>query len=710
MGRSASDRKKAPGKAVWPAFLLIGAVSALAVLLAWWMRPGFLAAMDLKAADAMFMARGERPAPSGVVVVAVDEKSVNELGRWPWTRKTTAALISALSEAKTVAVDMVFSEPQDAVSDAALAEAVASRSNVVLGYFFRGDTNAVPEPSALSSLETSRISLLIDKDESRPWPAFPSVETNIPVIGAGAAGFGAFNTMPAEDGIYRVMALLFGYGPDVYPSLPVEAVRNYLGGEAMVRLAEYGVDGLFLGPLKVPADESGALTLNFYGPSGSFKTWPAADVIKGRVPAGEFAGKLVFVGVTEKAVYDIRPTPLDSLFPGVELHATAAANILEADFVIRDGRVIAFDALMTLLAPLFLGLVLSKVRRTLAGLAGFIAISVAVVAGEFILFSVFNVMPAVVYPVLSIAVCYVSGEAYRNLVSEKRSRYLKRAFSSYVSAELVSEILDDPGALKLGGEKRVVSVLFSDIRGFTGISERFSPEELVEFLNRYLSPMTGIVLEEKGMVDKYIGDAIMAVFNAPVEVEGHAARACVSALRMTGALASFNARWEGSGYPTVEIGIGVNTGEAVVGNMGAELKLNYTAIGDTVNLASRLEGMNKVYGTSILVSGATKEAAAESFFFREVDFVRVAGKERPITVYELVGRKGADPAKEEVCSRFEAALALFRGRRFEEAGIAFASLSALGDKLSAVYLERCVEFTRTPPSDGWGGAYEAASK
>ncbi|CAG0994824.1 hypothetical protein MTYP_02493, partial [Methylophilaceae bacterium] len=504
MGRSASDRKKSTGKAAWPAFLLIGAASALAVLFAWWLRPGFLVAMDLKAADAMFMARGVRTAPPGVVIVAVDEKSVNELGRWPWTRKTTAALITALSEAKTVAVDMVFSEPQDSLSDAALAKAVASRSNVVLGYFFRGDTNAVPDPSALSSLATSRISLLIDSAGTKPWPAFPSVETNTALIGDGAAGFGAFNTMPAEDGIYREMGLFFGYGPGVYPSLPLEALSSYLGRDAVVRLAEYGVDRLFLGPLEVPVDESGALTLNFYGPAGSFKTWPAADVIKGRVPSGEFAGKLVFVGVTEKAVYDIRPTPLDSLFPGVELHATAAANMLESDYIIRDGRVIVFDALMTLLAPLFLGLVLCKVRRTLAGLACFIVLSVAVVAGEFILFSVFNIMPAVVYPALSIVVCYISGEAYRNLVAEKRSRYLKRAFSSYVSPELVSEILDDPGALKLGGEKRVVSVLFSDIRGFTGISERLSPEELVEFLNRYLSPMTGIVLEEKGMVDKYI--------------------------------------------------------------------------------------------------------------------------------------------------------------------------------------------------------------
>lgn len=706
MGRSAFNRSASAGRYGWLVFPAIGAASAFIVLFAWWLRPGFLTAMDLKAADAMFMARGARVAPSEVVIVAVDEKSVNELGRWPWTRTTTAALISALSEAKTVAVDMVFSEPQDPASDAALSEAAARSGNVVLGYFFRGDTSVVPDPSALSALQLSRISLLnLDKTVSAPWPAFPSVETNTALIGRGAAGFGAFNTMPREDGIYREMSLLLGYGPAVYPAMPVEALKNYLGTQTIARLASYGVDGLILGELNVPVDEAGALTLNFYGPAGSFRTYSATDVIKGVVSPKEFSGKLVFVGVTEKAVYDIRPTPLDPLFPGVEIHATAAGNILAGDFLIRDGRVIAFDALMTILAPVVLGFFLSGVRRTVAGLAGFALLSVLAVSGEFILFSVFSIMPAPVYPVLSMAVCYMSGEAYRNLVAEKRNRYLKRAFSSYVSAELVSEILDNPGALKLGGEKREVSVLFSDIRGFTGISERFTPEKLVEFLNRYLSPMTGIVLEEKGMVDKYIGDAIMAVFNAPVEVSGHAGRACAAALRMTEALASFNARWEGSGYPTVETGIGINTGEAVVGNMGAELKLNYTAIGDTVNLASRLEGMNKVYGSSIIVSGATKEAAGEGFFFRELDFVRARGKERPIVIFELAGRKGANPEKEEICARFAGALAFFRARRFKEAREAFIVLAGLGDGPSGVYLARCDEFILSPPTEGWDGAY-----
>jgi len=702
MRRRLQDRS-ARASASWPVFLAIAAVSAAAVLVAWWARPGFLAAMELKAADAMFMARGGRPAPAEVVIVAVDEKSVNELGRWPWTRTRTASLVSRLSKARTVAVDMVFSEPQDALSDAALAKAFSSSGNVVLGYFFRADTSAAPDAGALQGLLSSRLSVLVEREAGQaPWPSFPSVETNTPLIGGSAAGLGAFNTLPREDGIYREMGLVYGFGPDAYPSLPLEALRHYLGEDAFVRLATYGVDALSLGSLDVPVDETGALILNFYGPSASFKTYPAADVISGRVPPEEFSGKLVFVGVTEKAVYDIRPTPLDALFPGVELHATAAANILTGDFVMRDGRVILFDVLMTAAAALVLGGLLAWARRTVAGLLFLASVLVATVAAEFALFTLFDILPSPVYPVLSASLCYVSGEAYRNLVAEKKSRYLKRAFSSYVSPELVSEILENPGALKLGGEKREVSVLFSDIRGFTGISEKFTPEELVEFLNRYLSPMTGIILEEKGMVDKFIGDAIMAVFNAPVEVSGHAGRACIAALRMTGALASFNARWEGTGYPAVEMGVGVNTGEAVVGNMGAELKLNYTAIGDTVNLASRLESMNKVYGTSIIVSGAVKEAAGEGFLFRELDFVRVRGKESPVALYELAGRKGEDPEKEELCGRFEAARALFMAKRFVEASSSFAELAGRGDRPSALYLARCDEYLKKAAAENPG--------
>lgn len=702
--------KKRPGGRL--SYLSLGIISSLIILTAWWLEPGFLTAMELKAADAMFLARGEKPAPGEVVIVAVDEKSINELGRWPWPRKETARLIESLKPAKTVALDIVFSEHEGVEADSILSDAISANGNVVLGYFFRNDTAAEPSVRSLELIAASKVGFINtaegDSDAEFQGPAFISVEANLPGIGAGASGFGSFNTIPQNDGGYRVSNLLFKYGGEIYPSLALEALRKHLGGEYVLYMAPYGIDGLTLGDRLIHVDERGGLNLNFYGPSGSFRTYSAVDLMAGRISPVELKDKLVFVGVTEKAMYDIRPAPLDPLFPGVEIHATAAGNILKNEYLIRDGRVVAFDVLACLLMPLVLSLAMSSVRRTFTSLLVFGGLLIALVIGEFVMFSAFNIKAAVIYPALSLTLAYMTGEAYRNMVVEKRSRFLRKAFSTYVSPELVTEILKDPERLKLGGEKRVVTVLFSDIRGFTALSEKLSPEELIDLLNRYLSPMTGIVLEEGGMVDKYIGDAIMAVFNAPVEVEGHPARACRTALRMIDTLARLNSGWKG--MDDLEIGIGINTGEAVMGNMGAELKLNYTAIGDTVNLASRLEGMNKLYGTSIIVSGFTRELVKDDFVFRELDFVKAKGKERPIAVYELLGMPGATD-KLRLSEEFGEALRLYRSRRFREAAEAFRKiLSGRSDGPSAVYAQRCDEYCADPPAADWDGVFEAKEK
>ncbi|MDP2689768.1 MAG: adenylate/guanylate cyclase domain-containing protein [Deltaproteobacteria bacterium] len=687
----------------------MGLVSSLLVLFAWWLRPGFITALDLKAADAMFYARGVSPAPDDIVIVAVDEKSVNELGRWPWPRTTAAALIRALSPARTVALDIVFSEEESLSADAALAGAISGARNVVLGFFFRNDSTSVPLPEALGQLNGSKISFLEYAGGRAPFsgPVFEGVEPNTPLIGAGAAGFGSFNAAPQADGIYRSANLVFKYGELVYPALPVEALRRYLGGDLMLHIAGYGIDSLSIGPRTVPVDESGVFALNFYGPAGSFVTYPAVDVIMGRIPPDAFRDRLVFVGATEKGIYDIRPTPVDPLMPGVELHATVAGNVLEGRYLVHDTRTIAFDIFLVLLLPLVISVTLSYARRTFVSLGAFALLLFILVAGDFLLFSAMSVRTGVVYPALSLICAYFLGEAYRNLVVERKSRYLRKAFSTYVSSELVSEIIKDPGRLRLGGEKKAVTVLFSDIRGFTGLSERLQPEELVSLLNEYLSPMTSIVLAEGGMLDKYIGDAIMAVFNAPLELPGHPGRACAAALKMTDRLDELNRKWEGSLRGKLIIGVGINTGEAIVGNMGAELRFDYTAIGDTVNLASRLEGMNKLYGTAVIVSESTREAAGGSFEFRELDLVRVKGKEKPVAIYELAGWKGQGEAPVE---DFHEGLRLFRARDFVAAGKVFNRLAAEGDGPSMLYAGRCAEYLTSPPPKGWDGVYIAESK
>ncbi|MEK7773798.1 MAG: adenylate/guanylate cyclase domain-containing protein, partial [Deltaproteobacteria bacterium] len=618
------------GRAV---FVLFGVISAVITVFAYWLKPAFLTGMDLKATDAMFAARGASAAPSQVVVVAIDEKSINSIGRWPWTRGKTARLVRALKPARVVAIDIVFSEEENDRADSELADAIKDAGNVTLGYFFRDDSSTGQDPASLTQINRSRISLVryaggIFPDAAAvPAPEFTGVETDTPKIGEGSKGFGSFNMTPGADGIYRSAPLVFKYGSGIYPSLSLDAVSRYSGGAVTLNAAAYGIDSVSIKDVTIPVNEGGAFSLNFYGRAGTFTTYPAIDVMEGRVNADALKDRLVFVGVTETAVYDIRPTPVDSLFPGVEIHATVAGNVIERRFLIRDTRVVIFDLLMAVFMPIALSAVLGGVRRAYVSLLVFAGLFIVLVLLDFHLFSAYGIKPGVVYPALSLTLAYLTGEAYRNAVVEKKSRFLKKAFSTYVSSQLVSEILKDPNRLKLGGEKRVITVLFSDIRGFTGLSEKLPPERLVALLNEYLNPMTRIVLEEEGMLDKYIGDAVMAVFNAPLEIREHPGKACSAALKMMSRLDGLNAVWREEGYPAIDIGIGINTGEAVVGNMGAELRFDYTAIGDTVNLASRLEGMNKLYGTHILVAESTYTPVREEFVFREIDLVRVKGKQ-----------------------------------------------------------------------------------
>jgi adenylate cyclase len=300
---------------------------------------------------------------------------------------------------------------------------------------------------------------------------------------------------------------------------------------------------------------------------------------------------------------------------------------------------------------------------------------------------------------------FLGGESYRNLVVERKGRHLKKAFGTYLSPDLVAEIARDPDSLKLGGEKRIISVIFTDIREFTSLSEKLAPEKLVSLLNRYLSPMTRIVMEERGTLDKFIGDAVMAFYNAPLEVPDHAARACRSALRMLEELARLNTQLEASGMPTIKIGIGIHTGEAVVGNMGADIRFDYTAIGDSVNLASRLEGLTKYYGVSAIVSDETRRAAGEGFHFRELDLVRVKGKQKPVAVFELMMENSM------IYDSFKNGLKLYRNRDFKEASRIFEHLESVNcDSTSALYAGRCREFLANPPDEDWDGVYVANAK
>lgn len=712
-------------------FASIGIVSAILTILIYTQKIDFFNTIDLKLKDVRFRMRGEVKPDKRVIVVAIDGKSINELGRWPWDRKAIALLIKNLKSygAKTIVFDIVFSETSNPTSDNALADAIRESGNVIAGYFFRQESEK--QSSAYAELlQSSKIKIIRMGENVTEVPimSYPNVELNIPPISKASNSSGFFNILPDKDGVVRTGNLLMRFDGDVYPSLSLSALRHYLGSEVILDIALYGVDGLFIGNKRIPVDESGRLTLNYYGGQGVFKTISAVDVINNRLSPNALKDALVFVGATEIGIYDMRATPLDPVLPGVEIHATVVSNVLQDNFLIRNGKVIALEIASIAVFPILLSIILSLIRRTVIALFSFLGVLVIYSYADFLLFVHYSLNTIILFPIISIILTYIDLEAYRNIIEERQSRFLKKAFTSYVSSDLVKEIIKKPDILKLGGEKREITVLFSDIRGFTALSERFTPETLVLLLNQYLGPMTDIVIEHNGTLDKYIGDAIMAIYNAPLKAEDHPLLACQTAVRMVNKLKEINNSFSKKGIPEIDIGIGINTGAAIVGNMGTNMRFDYTAIGDTVNLASRLEGLNKIYNTNIILSEFTvkhlnsltdmnifsfdivktvQQGLSGSILnFRELDLIKVKGKDKPVTIYELSSK-----FDDTLIQRFKEALTLYRKQQFKEALELFQSLVAeYNDKPSVIFIERCNEFMKNPPDANWDGVYVAEVK
>ncbi|MGB9823000.1 CHASE2 domain-containing protein [Thermodesulfovibrio sp.] len=684
-------------------FLCIGFVSAFIVSFLYILKIDFLTSLDLKLKDVRFRLRRNLEPDKRVLIVAIDSKSIDRLGRWPWDRKIIAKLIENLKKAKVIALDIVFSEVSSPQSDRILSDAV--NKNAIVGYYFRDDETYI-NPVSYENLRQSRIKIIKTEEDVKTLPVreFSYAELNIPSIKAQG---GFFNIFSDNDGVYRQINLLALYNGELYPHLALKAVSQFKDAPIIVELAQYGIKSIKIGYETVPVNESGSLTLNYYGKAGTFKTLSAVDVMDGKVQIPE--DSIIFIGATEIGIADIRSTPVDPVMPGVEISATAVSNILKKQYLIYNAWVTLIDILFITVPAILLSFIFTRVSRTFLSLSIFMAFSFLTYLVNLFIFKNYFLNLSLIYPFAALSLCYVLSEAYRNLIIEKKSRFLKKAFSSYVSPELVNIIMKNPYALKLGGEKRTITVLFSDIRGFTTLSEQLEPEKLVMFLNSYLDPMTKIILKHRGMLDKYIGDAIMAIYNAPVELPQHAQQAVLSALEMIQELKALNEKFKKIGFPEIDIGIGINTGEAVIGNMGTDMRFDYTAIGDPVNLASRLEGLNKFYGTRIIISESTFNALKqkEKFITRELDLIRVKGKKEPVKIYEVVENTAFEPAIKD----FEKALNLYRNCRFKEAMEIFSYIKEkFNDKASVVYEERCKHYLQNPPASDWDKVYTAREK
>jgi adenylate cyclase len=461
---------------------------------------------------------------------------------------------------------------------------------------------------------------------------------------------------------------------------------------------------------QIHTDDLGRVYVNFHGPSYTYPHYSMADVVEHKVPAGALAGKIILIGATATGIGDLRTTPFGGLdYPGVEIHANVIDNILHGNFLSRGARESLSDLLLIFLFGVPLGIWMALVSPRWMGCGVFLLLLLAAVdyfaflRGSWLNFTI---------PALTLTANVILVSLFRVLVEEKEKRRVRTAFGQYLSPEVVRRLLLNPELVE--PRKTEITVMFSDIRGFTTISEKLDAQELAIFLNQYLSDMTHIVFERRGTLDKYIGDAVMAFWNAPFEEADHAALACHSALEMMARIHQMQKKWEAEGKPRLDIGIGLNTGVASVGNMGSSLRYGYTALGDSVNLASRLEGLNKDYGTHILVNETTYLATKDSgFVFRELDLIRVKGKLQPVVIYELVTAAADLSADTQArLDRFHQARALFQQRRWLDAQSAFQSILDQwpDDGPARAYWKRCQEYLFDEPPSGWDGVFTMTHK
>ncbi len=706
----------------------------------------FLELVELKAYDLHFVQRG-KVEPSGMVVfVTIDEESIKRDGRWPWPRRKMAQLFEAVADQRprAIGLDLGFFEPdlklrQEAILDlrnrlredpvlGALPEFMTPLQllieeedddvflartlehlpvPLVMGHFFFFDKDGYnPGPAPRDVLEKDPCPIVQVKQEPCKGALNEAIgiETNIPIIRQVTRYTGSFNVFADPDGTVRWMPLVIRYEQRLFPSVALQTLSASLPKLPLLIKADgQGIQGIRLGPVSIPTNNKGEILVNYYGPAYTFPHFSASAFLHGEAPPACLEDKIVVIGNTTVGLHDMRPTPFGPVFPGVELHCTVIENILQQHFLDRSERSAPYYdmAAILLLAGLFL-LLQSFVRGVALGGAVMVLLGGYIGATHYF-FVRSGIWLNHIYPSLNLIIAFLGTSLHRYLREAREKRMIRETFGLYVHDSVVEEMLANPEKLKLGGEKQELTVLLSDIRGFTTLSEQLPPEELVPQLNEYLTSMTRVVLDHHGTLDKYIGDAIMAIFGAPLPQADHPVRACAAALKMVATLQLLHKEWALQGRSLLQIGIGINTGLMMVGNMGSESRFDYTVIGDNVNLTSRLEGLTKLYGVSIVVSESTWSSARDQFVGRELDLVRVKGKQKPTAIYQLMDTRENFGSYREALELYEKAIELFRAGDWPQARDLFQKVAALwpGDPPSLSYQQRCADLIETTPGSDW---------
>jgi len=692
-----------------------------------------------------------------IVILDIDEKSLVEKekggeGRWPWPRDRLALLLDKLFDKYQIAVlgfDVVFAE-RDESSGIRVLERLGARElrdvqqfqsvlkqikpqleyddifankmtgrPVVLGYIFSGEEQGqAPKKGVLPQPIFTAKSFAGTPIRATSWNGYTA---NLDVLVKNAANAGHFNSYTDNDGVVRRVPMLAEYNGAYYEPLSLAMVRVLLGLPPVKAISPYeklapkgypNLEMLEAGSLRIPVDDAASALIPYRGRKGSFKYLSIVDVMNDRIEPAELKGKIVIVGTTAPGLLDLRATPVDSVYPGVEVHANMIAGMLDGNIKQRPPYVLGAEFVLLLATGLVMALLLplfNPLRSTLFTLL----VLAAVLASNLIVFERGNLVLPLASGLVMLLMLFMLNMAYGFFIEARGARLMTGLFGQYVPPELVEKMAENPEQFNMAPRAEELSVLFSDVRGFTTISEALTPEDLSHYINEYLTTMSLVIRERhRGTLDKYIGDAVMAFWGAPVSDKEHAKNAVLAALGMQGEAKKLNEKFKEKGWPTFKIGIGVNSGVMRVGDMGSQVRKAYTVMGDAVNLGSRLEGITKQYGADIIIGEGTK-ALISGFICREIDRVRVKGKDTAVTIFQPLGLEGqVDQAKLDEMKLWNQVLKYYRTQQWDLAELQLHNLkkttpdSVLYDE----FLERIKYWRAHPPEANWDGAWKFETK
>lgn len=726
--------------------ILLHASNPIGSVLHW----GFIDQLEYLAYDARMMLTMEPEPDERIVIVDIDEASLAEIGRWPWSRDELQQLVDRLFEfyqVKIIGFDIVFAEPDDSSGlhvlerlaagqlserqafrvqvealrdelnyDQRFADSLRNRP-VILGYYFRHDQTSDNNRSGVLPAP------VLSVHDFRPGTVHALVANgygaNLALFQKAAAGAGHFNPEVDADGVVRRVPMLFEFEDAYYESLSLALARHVLGGASIKpgyaetgSLGDAGYSGLEwlqVGSSRVPVDERLRALVPYRGRYGSFPYVSAAAVLAGKIDKVILHDRIVLVGTSAPGLFDLRSTPVQSEYPGVEIHANLIAGILDNTIMEKPAYSVGVEVLHILLAGVLM-LLLSLLSPLLAA-GGFVALLFTSLAINLWVWTAADLVLPIASVLVLITLMFVINMTYGFFFEQRNKRQLSGLFGQYIPPELVEEMSENPQSYSLEAENREMSVLFSDVRGFTTISESMAPVNLSRLMNELLTPMTHVIHQHRGTIDKYMGDAIMAFWGAPLPDREHARHAIESALQLVARINELQGEFQRQGWPEIRVGVGINSGDMSVGNMGSQFRRAYTVLGDAVNLGSRLEGLTKNYGVDILVSEFTCKTVADHAF-REIDRVRVKGRDEPLTIYEPLGLKNnlASVVSGEL-QLYREALRLYRNRNWDLAEIQFLNLQQRTPlKLYAVYIERIQYYRAKPPDEGWDGVFTHTTK